>query len=152
MSQSAQAAKVAAPKTAISPTRSENFPDWYQEVIKAAGLAENSPVRGCMVIKPYGYAIWEYIQRALDDKIKAEGVQNAYFPLLIPLVLSVGKPNTLMNFCQRMCPSLRTIALRKENMVGLFSGRFAIGRTPDYSSNIGNDHRRFHVQLDLVLS
>ena len=85
MSQSAQAAKVAAPKTAISPTRSENFPDWYQEVIKAAGLAENSPVRGCMVIKPYGYAIWEYIQRALDDKIKAEGVQNAYFPLLIPL-------------------------------------------------------------------
>src|SRR5690606_39024106 len=51
----------------------------------AADLAENSPVRGCMVIKPYGYALWENIQRALDDMIKEEGVQNAYFPLLIPV-------------------------------------------------------------------
>jgi len=72
-------------KTAITPTREENFPEWYQNVIKAADLAENSPVRGCMVIKPYGYALWENIQRALDDMIKEEGVQNAYFPLLIPL-------------------------------------------------------------------
>lgn len=72
-------------KTAVTPTREENFPEWYQGVIKAADLSENSPVRGCMVIKPYGYALWENIQRALDDKIKAEGVQNAYFPLLIPL-------------------------------------------------------------------
>lgn len=72
-------------KTAITPTRGENFPEWYQGVVKAADLSENSPVRGCMVIKPYGYALWENIQRALDDKIKAQGVQNAYFPLLIPL-------------------------------------------------------------------
>ncbi len=72
-------------KTAITPTREENFPEWYQGVVKAADLSENAPVRGCMVIKPYGYALWENIQRALDDKIKAEGVQNAYFPLLIPL-------------------------------------------------------------------
>ena len=72
-------------KTAITPTRDENFPEWYQGVIKAADFSENSPVRGCMVIKPYGYALWENIQRALDDRIKAEGVQNAYFPLLIPL-------------------------------------------------------------------
>src|SRR5688572_4821308 len=72
-------------KTAITPTREENFPEWYQNVIKAADLAENAPVRGCMVIKPYGYALWENIQRALDDMIKEEGVQNAYFPLLIPL-------------------------------------------------------------------
>ncbi len=73
------------PQTAISPTRAENFPEWYQEVIKAAELAENSPVRGCMIIKPYGYALWENIQKQLDDRIKAVGVENAYFPLLIPL-------------------------------------------------------------------
>ncbi|MEK7801241.1 MAG: proline--tRNA ligase [Pseudomonadota bacterium] len=85
MSNQAPAVKVAAQKTAITPTRAENFPEWYQEVIKAADMAENAPVRGCMVIKPYGYALWENIQRALDDAIKAVGVQNAYFPLLIPL-------------------------------------------------------------------
>lgn len=73
------------PKTAITPTREENFPEWYQAVIKAADMAENAPVRGCMVIKPYGFALWENIQRALDGMIKEEGVQNAYFPLLIPL-------------------------------------------------------------------
>lgn len=88
MSQAQQSQKPAAGKntrTAITPTREENFPEWFQNVIKAADLAENSPVRGCMVIKPHGYAIWELIQRALDDKIKAVDVQNAYFPLLIPL-------------------------------------------------------------------
>lgn len=72
-------------KTAIQPTRAENFPEWYQEVIKAAELAENSPVRGSMIIRPYGYGIWELIQHALDNLIKEEGVENAYFPLLIPL-------------------------------------------------------------------
>ncbi len=71
--------------TAIKPTRQENYPEWYQEVIKAADLAENSPVRGCMVIKPWGYAVWEAMQRDLDDRFKATGHVNAYFPLLIPL-------------------------------------------------------------------
>lgn len=74
-----------APKTAISPTRAENYPDWYQEVIKAADLAESSDVRGCMIIKPHGYAIWENMQQALDRAFKATGHVNAYFPLLIPL-------------------------------------------------------------------
>lgn len=72
-------------KTAVTPTRDEDFPGWYQSVIKAADMAENSPVRGCMVIKPYGYGIWENLQRGLDDRIKDENVKNAYFPLLIPL-------------------------------------------------------------------
>lgn len=72
-------------KTAITPTRAEDFPEWYQQVIKAADLAENSPVRGCMIIKPYGYAVWENIQRIFDATIKDLDVQNAYFPLLIPL-------------------------------------------------------------------
>lgn len=73
------------PKTAISPTRNEDFPEWYQQVIKAADLAENSETRGCMVIKPWGYGIWELIQQQLDRRFKATGHQNAYFPLLIPL-------------------------------------------------------------------
>lgn len=76
---------MSAPKTAIVPTRAEDFPEWYQQVIKAADLAENSETRGCMVIKPWGYGIWELIQQQLDRRFKATGVQNAYFPLLIPL-------------------------------------------------------------------
>lgn len=73
------------PKTAITPTRLENYPEWYQQVIKAADLAETSPVRGCMVIKPWGYAIWENIQKELDRRFKATGHKNAYFPLFIPM-------------------------------------------------------------------
>jgi prolyl-tRNA synthetase len=76
---------MSAEKTAITPTRTEDFPEWYQQVIKAADLAENSETRGCMVIKPWGYGIWELIQQQLDRKFKATGHQNAYFPLLIPL-------------------------------------------------------------------
>lgn len=72
-------------KTAIEPTRQQDYPEWYQQIIKAADLAENSPVRGCMVIKPWGYQLWENMQRALDDMFKATGHQNAYFPLFIPM-------------------------------------------------------------------
>ncbi len=64
--------------------RSDNYSQWYNELVVKADLAEQSAVRGCMVIKPYGYAIWEKMQRQLDDMFKATGVQNAYFPLLIP--------------------------------------------------------------------
>jgi prolyl-tRNA synthetase len=66
------------------PKRSENYSEWYNEIVKRADLAENSAVRGCMVIKPYGYAIWEKMQRALDDMFKDTGHQNAYFPLFVP--------------------------------------------------------------------
>jgi len=72
-------------KTAITPTRSENFSEWYQNLIVAADLAENAPVRGCMTIKPYGWAIWELMRDEMDKRIKANGVQNANFPLLIPI-------------------------------------------------------------------
>ena len=64
--------------------RSDNYSQWYNELVVKADLAEQSAVRGCMVIKPYGYAIWEKMQRQLDDMFKATGHQNAYFPLLIP--------------------------------------------------------------------
>jgi prolyl-tRNA synthetase len=72
-------------KTAITPTREEDYPEWYQQVVKSADLAETSPVRGCMVIKPWGYAIWENIQRDLDRRFKETGHKNAYFPLFIPM-------------------------------------------------------------------
>lgn len=72
-------------KTAITPTRAENFSEWYQNLIVAADLAENAPVRGCMTIKPYGWAIWELMRDEMDKRIKAAGVQNANFPLLIPI-------------------------------------------------------------------
>jgi len=68
----------------VLPSQSSDFPAWYGEVVRRAGLAENAPVRGAMVIKPYGYAIWEAIQRELDDRIKATGHENVYFPLLVP--------------------------------------------------------------------
>ena len=71
-------------KTAITPTREENYPEWYQQVVRAAELAENSDVRGCMVIRPWGYALWENIQRSLDRMFKDTGHSNAYFPIFIP--------------------------------------------------------------------
>ncbi len=73
------------PKSAITPTRAEDFPEWYQQVVHSADLAENSEVRGCMVIKPWGYGIWENIQDQLNSMIKATGHKNAYFPLFIPV-------------------------------------------------------------------
>jgi prolyl-tRNA synthetase len=71
-------------QTAIVPIRENNYAEWYQQVIKAADLAENSDVRGCMVIKPWGYAIWENIQRSLDVMFRETGHRNAYFPIFIP--------------------------------------------------------------------
>ena len=63
-------------KNAISPNRQEDFSEWYQQVVKAADLAENSPVRGSMVIKPWGYAIWERVQKELDRRIRETGHEN----------------------------------------------------------------------------
>ncbi|HEY4641340.1 MAG TPA: proline--tRNA ligase [Thermoanaerobaculia bacterium] len=71
-------------QSAISPTQTEDFPEWYQQAVRAADLAENSPVPGCMVIKPWGYALWENMQARLDAMFKETGHRNAYFPLLIP--------------------------------------------------------------------
>ena len=70
---------------ALNTRRDDDFAAWYQEVISAAEMAEESGVRGCMVIRPWGYGIWERMQRLLDDRIKATGHANAYFPIFIPL-------------------------------------------------------------------
>ena len=67
-------------------TRAEDYSQWYNDLVLKADLAENSAVRGCMVIKPYGYAIWEKIQSILDKMFKDSGHSNAYFPLLIHII------------------------------------------------------------------
>ena len=69
------------------PAQQEDFPGWYNEVVKRAELAEHGPAKGSMIIKPHGYGIWELMQRALDDRFKATGHENVYFPLLIPMSL-----------------------------------------------------------------
>ena len=69
------------------PKQAEDFPGWYVEVVKQAGMAEHGPAKGSMIIKPHGYAVWEHTQRALDDRFKATGHENFYFPLLIPMHL-----------------------------------------------------------------
>ena len=70
--------------------REENYSQWYNDIVKKAELAENSAVRGCMVIKPYGYAIWEKMRDQLDIMFKETGHVNAYFPLLVPRSLFEG--------------------------------------------------------------
>ena len=85
--------------------RSENYSQWYNELVVKADLAEQSAVRGCMVIKPYGYAIWEKMQRQLDDMFKETGHVNAYFPLLIPEIIPQPRSGTCGRLCQRMCRS-----------------------------------------------
>lgn len=87
-------------KTAITPTRADNYPEWYQQVIKAADLAEISPVRGCMIIKPWGYAIWENMQTVLNAEFKATGHQNLYFPLFIPLSFMQKEADHIAGFAK----------------------------------------------------
>jgi prolyl-tRNA synthetase len=94
--------KQKAPKTAISPTRGENFAEWYQQVVRAADMAEMSGVRGCMVIKPWGYGIWEMMQQDLDRRFKATGHENAYFPLFIPLSYFQREAEHVEGFAKEM--------------------------------------------------
>ena len=77
-------AKPGGAKQAVLTPQAEDFPRWYQDVVAKAELADNGPVRGTMVIRPYGYGLWERMQAAVDERIKACGAQNAYFPLFIP--------------------------------------------------------------------
>ena len=86
----------------LNVTRQANYPDWYQAVISAADLAENSSVRGCMVIKPWGFGIWERLRDILDKKIKDTGHENAYFPLFIPLRLFEKEAEHIEGFAKEM--------------------------------------------------
>ena len=87
---------------ALNVKREDDFAKWYQEVISAADLAEESGVRGCMVIKPWGFGIWERVQRMMDDRIKAAGIQNAYFPLFIPLANFEREADHVDGFAKEM--------------------------------------------------
>ena len=89
-------------KHALTRTRADDFAAWYQEVIAAADMAEESGVRGCMVIRPWGYGIWERIQRLMDDRIKAAGVDNCYFPLFIPLSFFAKEAEHVDGFAKEM--------------------------------------------------
>jgi prolyl-tRNA synthetase len=89
-------------KTGISPTRAEDFPQWFQSVVRDAEVAELDHVRGAMVIRPWGYGMWELMQRALDDGIKETGAQNAYFPLLIPLSYFEEEAKHVEGFAKEM--------------------------------------------------
>ncbi|UAB77159.1 proline--tRNA ligase [Erythrobacter sp. SCSIO 43205] len=89
-------------KHALNVKREDDFAKWYQEVISAADLAEESGVRGCMVIKPWGYGIWERVQRLMDDRIKAAGIDNAYFPLFIPLANFEREADHVDGFAKEM--------------------------------------------------
>jgi len=93
---------VSAIRHALSVKRADDFAQWYQEVIAEAEMAEESGVRGCMVIKPWGYGIWERIQRLMDDRIKAAGVENCYFPLFIPLGYFAKEAEHVDGFAKEM--------------------------------------------------
>lgn len=87
---------------ALTVKREDDFAKWYQEIISAADMAEESGVRGCMVIKPWGYGIWERVQRLLDDRIKEAGVQNVYFPIFIPLANFEREADHVEGFAKEM--------------------------------------------------
>jgi len=93
---------VTAIRHALSIKREDDFAQWYQEVVSAADMAEESGVRGCMVIKPWGFGIWERLQALMDRRIKAAGVQNAYFPLFIPLANFVREAAHVEGFAKEM--------------------------------------------------
>lgn len=80
----------------------DNFPEWYQAVVREADMAETSPVRGCMIVKPWGYGVWERIQQILDRKIRETGHENAYFPLFIPLSFIAKEAEHVAGFAKEM--------------------------------------------------
>ncbi|HUD29784.1 MAG TPA: proline--tRNA ligase [Novosphingobium sp.] len=94
--------KTPAIRHALNTKREDDFAQWYQEVVSEAEMAEESGVRGCMVIKPWGYGVWERIQRLMDDRIKAAGVQNCYFPLFIPLSYFAKEAEHVEGFAKEM--------------------------------------------------
>lgn len=89
-------------RTAITPTRETDYNEWFQQVIKGADMAENAPVRGCMIIRPHGYALWEAVQKAMDRRFKETGHENVYFPLLIPLRFFEKEADHVEGFAKEM--------------------------------------------------
>ena len=140
------------PKTAISPRRDEDFPEWYQQVVRAAELAEPSDVRGCMVIRPWGYGIWENMQRQLDALIRATGHRNAYFPLFIPLSYFAKEAEHVEGFAKE-CAVVTHYRLKMDEEAGLVPDpESEIDRTADCSADERDDHRRELREMGAIVS
>src|SRR5919197_563119 len=106
--------------------RAKDFSEWYGDVIAQAQLADYSPVRGCMVIRPHGYRLWELMQRALDDMFKATGHRNAYFPLFIPMSFLAKEAEHVEGFAKEVALVTHT-RLRATGKIG--SGAIAVDPT-----------------------
>ena len=111
--------------TEITP-RSEDFSRWYTDVVRRAELADYSPVKGCMVIRPYGYAVWEMIQQGLDRRIKATGHVNAYFPLLIPQSLLMKEAEHVEGFAPQVAWVTRGGGEELEDVIAVGDGVDAV--------------------------
>lgn len=96
----------------------DDFDQWYVDVIRKAELADDSPVRGCKVVRPYGWAIWENVQKALDWRIKEAGVENAAFPLFIPQSMLALEADHIEGFARRRSPGSRAAAARTSRSRG----------------------------------
>ena len=114
----------------------ENYSQWYNDLVVKAGLAENSAVRGCMVIKPYGYAIWEKMQAALDKMFKDTGHQNAYFPLFIPKSFFSKEAHHVEGFAKDALPSEE----RSRGQGRRGRSRRQARRGADRAPDVGDDH------------
>ena len=129
--------------------RSENYSQWYNELVVKADLAEQSAVRGCMVIKPYGYAIWEKMQRQLDDMFKETGHVNAYFPLLIPEIIPQPRGGTCGRLCQRVCRRDALSFEERSEWRRCGGGPCCkTGRRADYPPHFRNHHLEHLQELD----
>ena len=131
--------------------RSVNYSQWYQDLVIKADLAENSAVRGCMVIKPYGYAIWESIERILDDMFKETGHVNAYFPLLIPKSFLSKEAEHVEGFAKE-CAVVTHYRLKQTMTVQVsWSTRPQAGRRTNHPSDFRDNYLEHLSQLDSVL-
>ena len=120
------------------PSRSENFSEWYNQLVLKAELADYAPVRGCMVVRPYGWALWENIQQALDRRFKETGHVNAAFPLFIPKSFLEKEKEHVEGFS----PELAVVTI---------GGGESSGRTFGGASDIRNDYRLYVLQVDKIL-
>ena len=127
--------------------RSEDYSEWYLDIVKQAGLAENSDVRGCMVIKPHGYALWEKMQRALDRMFKDTGHVNAYFPLFIPKSFLAKEEEMAEGFAKEcaVVTHYRLKAVPGQGAAGRSGGQ--AGRGADHPTDVRDDHLAYVQKL-----
>ena len=113
-------------------TRSQDYSKWYNELVVRADLAENSAVRGCMIIKPYGYAIWERMQAELDQMFKDSGHSNAYFPLFVPKSLFEAEEKNAEGFAK----SVLSLRITDWKMIQIALGNFVLTPKQNWKKNL----------------